>query len=256
MDNSSTELQRVPARRHTVDTEGGGQAGSHFLDSHDLSACPHIMDQDGPAVHATPASATAGQRHSLLDAAPAPAPSPAYSFHHESRIAAARGRNVAMSMWLGVTLDGIPEALMLGFMTNDGTLSWVLIVSVFIANFPEAFSAASILKGHGVRPVKILLMWSSVFVNTGVLAMVGSLILPNDVAPNSVIAKEKSVLTASMEGLTGGAMMAMTSTAMLPHAFHGAGQISGLFFVSGFLLSVILNGIGTHLGPPPDLSEL
>lgn len=161
-----------------------------------------------------------------------------------------------MSMWLGITLDGIPEALMLGFMTNDGSLSWVLLVSVFIANFPEAFSAASLLKGHGLSMAKIMLMWTMVFVNTGLLAMVGSLILPDDVKADSLLDRERSLATSTLEGLTGGAMMAMTATAMLPEAFHGAGQASGLLFVSGFLVSVILNGIGARVGKPQDLTQL
>mmetsp|Transcript_33446 Transcript_33446/g.106008 ORF Transcript_33446/g.106008 Transcript_33446/m.106008 type:complete len:413 (-) Transcript_33446:169-1407(-) len=178
-----------------------------------------------------------------------------FSGHMEARIPPGTGnaRQVAMSMWLGVTLDGIPEALMLGFMTNDGSLTWVLLVSVFIANFPEAFSAASLLRQHGVPRARIVFMWTTVFISTGLLALLGSLILPDNIPPDSRLSKVRTVATSSMEGLTGGAMMAMVSTAMLPEAFHGAGNVSGLIFVLGFLVSVALHGIGAICGGPQSL---
>lgn len=55
---------------------------------------------------------------------------------------------VALSMWLGMMLDGIPEALMLGFMTNEGSVTFSFLVAIFIANFPEAFSGSSLLRGQ------------------------------------------------------------------------------------------------------------
>jgi len=160
------------------------------------------------------------------------------SFHHESRIVSNRAKNVAMSMWLGVTLDGIPESVMMGFMAKTNSLTWVLVVSIFIANFPEAFSAASMLKSHKMGSGKIMLMWCSIFVNTGVLAMLGWVIMPNNTKASSSTDMAMAIITGVIEGITGGAMMAMTSTAMLPEAFHGAGNLSGLLFVTGFLLSV------------------
>ncbi|CAJ1329829.1 unnamed protein product, partial [Effrenium voratum] len=66
------------------------------------------------------------------------------SFLHDAEAAP----NVALSMWLGMMLDGIPEALMLGFMTNEGAVTFSFLVAIFIANFPEAFSGASLLSGQ------------------------------------------------------------------------------------------------------------
>lgn len=160
---------------------------------------------------------------------------------------------VAFSMWLGVTLDGIPEALMLGFKTNEGSLSWQFIVAVFIANFPEAFSAASLLKDQGVSTSKIMVMWSSVFVITGVLAFFASWAMPDDVSEGSTVYQVRSSTTAGLEGLTGGAMLAMVSTAMLPEAFHGGGDLSGCIFVLGFVLSVLLQTMGIKFGGPAQL---
>ena len=48
-----------------------------------------------------------------------------------------------------------------GFMTNEGAITWPLLVAVFIANFPESFSAAGLLREQGMAPGRILLMWAS-----------------------------------------------------------------------------------------------
>lgn len=67
----------------------------------------------------------------------------------EEEAAASMGSaQVALSMWLGMMLDGIPEALMLGFMTNEGSVTFSFLVAIFIANFPEAFSGSSLLLGQ------------------------------------------------------------------------------------------------------------
>lgn len=164
---------------------------------------------------------------------------------------------VALSMWLGVALDGIPEAVMLGFMTNDHNLSWQYVVALFIANFPEAFSAASLLRDQGVSTAKIMAMWTSVFVMTGVLAFLGSLSL-QFFSEGEQAETVRFSASAGLQGLTGGAMLAMVSTAMLPEAFHGAGDSAGFIFFAGFASSVLIQIMGIRYGdpsghPPPQL---
>lgn len=160
--------------------------------------------------------------------------------------------NVALSMWLGLLLDGIPEALMLGFMTNEHTISFEFLIAIFIANFPEAFSGASLLRSQGMSVSRIFAMWFLVFVVTGVLAMVGSLVMPDTVSKGSTLEEVRDSSTAAFEGLTGGAMLAMISTAMLPEAFKGAGSIAGVLFVFGFVVSVFINGLGARYGGPQE----
>jgi len=156
-------------------------------------------------------------------------------------------------MWLGVTLDTIPEALLLGFMTAERTISYSLLVALFIANFPEAFSAASLLKPH-MSVARIMLMWTALFVLTGLLAMVGCIIMGDDAHGESDFGFVRSISTSIMEGLAGGALMAMVATAMLPEAFHEAGQEAGLLFVLGFSVAVILSSTGARYGEPESLS--
>mmetsp|Transcript_55334 Transcript_55334/g.117975 ORF Transcript_55334/g.117975 Transcript_55334/m.117975 type:complete len:476 (+) Transcript_55334:187-1614(+) len=164
------------------------------------------------------------------------------------------GSSVAISMWLGLLLDGIPESLMLGFMTNEGSIGFEFLVAIFIANFPEAFSGASLLIKQGMSTTKVFAMWTTVFVVTGLLALVGSWIMPDHVEPGSTADKVRDFSTACMEGLTGGAMLAMISTAMLPEAYRGAGEPAGLLFVLGFALSILLSCLGARFGGPQELT--
>lgn len=164
--------------------------------------------------------------------------------------------NVAFSMWLGLLLDGFPESLLIGFMTNSGKLTTLFLIAIFIANFPEAFSAAAILKAQNVSAKQILAMWGFVFIMTGTLAMTGSFIMPHDTQGNHELEKLEERGGALLEGMTGGSMMAMIATAMLPEAFHSAGMHAGLFFVAGFVTSDMISGTGGFAGgvqcPPLD----
>lgn len=161
------------------------------------------------------------------------------------------GAGVALSMWLGVVLDGIPEALMMGLMTNSGNITVNFIVAIFVANFPEAFSAAGLLREIGMSRVKIVMMWTSVFVGTGMLAFLGSWAMPGK-GVNSTLEMVQPIATSILEGLTGGAMFAMISTAMIPEAFHGAGDAAGLLFVLGFLTACLMQVFGVAFSEPGD----
>lgn len=154
-----------------------------------------------------------------------------------------RGRSAAYAMWLGLLLDGIPESLMLGLMTNEGQVSTVLLVAIFVANFPEAFSGASMLRKEQMPVHQILIMWFAIFLLTGVFSMCGSMLMPSDLEQGSPAAGLRDASIAASQGLTGGSMLAMVATAMLPLAFKGAGEPAGCFFVLGFVLSVLLMGI-------------
>lgn len=159
---------------------------------------------------------------------------------------------VAFSMWLGLLLDGIPESLLIGFMTNSSKIEMIFVAAIFMANFPEAYSAAAILYGQGIKATKIMGMWGIVFVMTGCLAAFGSWCMPKDTHGNPAAQRFEERAGAIMEGITGGSMMAMIATAMLPEAFHQAGSLSGLLFVVGFGAAHQLAGFGlTNSWQPP-----
>lgn len=155
---------------------------------------------------------------------------------------------VAYAMWLGVLVDGIPEGALLGFLAAQRSLSMALVLSLLVANFPEAFSAASIMKEAGISRGKILGMWTSLCVITGVLCALACYMLMWFV-PDGKLSAETEYVIASVEGIAGGAMIACISAVMLPEAFERSYKeslwmSSGFLCTAGFLVSVLMKVFG------------
>jgi len=154
--------------------------------------------------------------------------------------------NVAFSIWLGILIDGIPESMLIGFMQSEGKLSIAFIIAVFLANFPEAMSSASIMFRNGDSAAKIMCMWSALFLGTGVIAFLTALIFPGECRTNELgetvcsFPSSVGILAVASEGLAGGSMMACISTAMLPEAFESGGDFAGLLTLLGFLASLFV----------------
>jgi len=141
----------------------------------------------------------------------------------------------ALSIWLGIALDGIPESLVIGMLVvaasaANAPMSLAFIAGVFLANFPEAMSSAATMQRQGTGLVKILCMWMSLCLMTGVGAWIGAVIFP----PNP--AGSLAYFISGIEGLAAGAMLTMIADTMLPEAFeHGGGAVAGLCTLAGFL---------------------
>jgi len=151
----------------------------------------------------------------------------------------AQAKSVALALWLGVALDGIPESILIGFITNEKAMTVAFLVSIFIANFPESFSSSSMLKGAGMGGWPILGLWTSLCVLTTLLSAFAAYLIPQDLhhADNAHLQTPVLLFGAAVEGLAGGAMMAMVWATMLPEAYKEGGRWSGLCAVLGFLAS-------------------
>merc|ERR1719326_2605921 len=80
-------------------------------------------------------------------------------------------KTLAFGMFVGVLADGLPEAILIGFLASAGKLSMMFILSLFIANFPESFSASSIMYEHKTFSVmQIIGMWTVPCVIPAILA--------------------------------------------------------------------------------------
>ena len=86
--------------------------------------------------------------------------------------------------------------------------------------------------GMGLR--KILLMWTSICIFTGIGAMTGALIFPSDLTGSHLY------WVAILEGMAAGAMLTMIAETMLPEAFEQGGAIVGLSTLMGFLVSLFI----------------
>jgi zinc transporter ZupT len=148
---------------------------------------------------------------------------------------------------------------LIGFLASKGSISTMFIVSLFIANFPESFSSASLMKEHQTfSTVAIIALWALPCFMTGSLAALACYFVPVEAHELSIV----QIIAALIEGLAGGMMLAMIASVMLPQAFNMAkeekqkgkkddyptwahgGDVPGVFCVCGFLLAVGLKVYG------------
>ncbi len=144
-------------------------------------------------------------------------------------------KDAPMAIWLGLLMDGIPEALTIGAHLVAAPLSPSLLAGLFIANYPEAFSSSQGMKQQGFSISKILIMWSSIMLITGILAALGSILFAN--VPESVVS--------FLGALAAGAMLTVISETMLPEAYAKGGSIVGISTLLGFLSIIVIKSWGS-----------
>ncbi len=152
--------------------------------------------------------------------------------------ASSEDHGAAMTIWLGIALDGIPESLVIGMLVvaaaaEGGSMSLAFIAGVFLANLPEALSSSVTMRNGGMSRTRVFWMWMSLCVLTAVGGFIGALIFPPDPQGGLLY------LRFGIEGLAGGAMLTMIAETMLPEAFeHGGGPLVGLSTLAGFLAAL------------------
>ena len=117
-------------------------------------------------------------------------------------------KGAPLAIWLGILLDGIPEGLVIGSTMLGHHVSLSLLTGLFISNYPEALSSSAGMKQQGFSFGRILLMWSSIALATGLLAAAGNILFVGT-APAAL---------AFVQGIAAGAMLTMIAQTMLPEA--------------------------------------
>ena len=147
---------------------------------------------------------------------------------------AARHTNVAMAIFLGLLLDGIPESLVIGAnVLHQSAIGFSLIGGIFVSNFPEALSSAAGMREQGMETARIIAMWGGVVVIAAASALLGALALG-----------EASPATFSLiEGIAAGAMLTVVAETLLPEAFQRGGGIVGISTLMGFLVASLLGAV-------------
>ncbi|MCB0421530.1 MAG: cyclic nucleotide-binding domain-containing protein [Bdellovibrionales bacterium] len=141
----------------------------------------------------------------------------------------------AIAIWLGLLIDGIPESLVIGMLHNSTLgMSLAFIAGVFLANLPEAMSSSVTMNKSGMNIMKIMMMWGSICLLTGIGAYLGATVFPSDPQGNIFY------FVLGIEGLAAGAMLTMIAETMLPEAFEQGGAIVGLSTLGGFLSALVV----------------
>ncbi len=147
-----------------------------------------------------------------------------------------------LAVWLGLTIDGIPESLVIGSGLlavvaghQDATeplqfaqvIPYTLIAGLFLSNFPEALSSSLAMKDQGWGNMRIVSMWLGLFIMTAIGAGIGFAI--GEAVPH--------VAFVGIEGMAAGAMLTAIASTMIPEAVHlgGSGSRVGLATLVGFL---------------------
>lgn len=131
-----------------------------------------------------------------------------------------------LAILVGTLMDNIPEALVIGFNAGVGNISTSFLMAVFISNIPEALSSSIGMKQAGNSPKRILALWGGAVLLSGLIAMVGSLLM-NVTSPWMV---------AIAQATAGGAILAMLASTMMPEAYELGGGSVTLSTIVGFLV--------------------
>jgi zinc transporter, ZIP family len=138
-----------------------------------------------------------------------------------------------LSILLGALLDGVPETAVLGLtLLQTNEIGVAMLVAVFISNLPEGIAATTTLIEGGWKRSLVLEIWGAVVLACALAAAAGYALL--DGASTGVIS--------FVFAFSGGAVLTMLATSMMPEAYEHAGRPVGVLTVVGFVVAY-----GVHL---------
>ncbi len=137
-----------------------------------------------------------------------------------------------LSILLGALLDGIPETAVLGLIVLEtGDVGVAMLAAVFLSNLPEGVAATTTLIEGGWKRSTVLAIWGVVVLASALAAGLGYALL--DGASNGTLAFVYS--------FSGGAVLTMLTTSMIPEAYERAGRPVGFITVIGFFLAYAIH---------------
>jgi len=139
---------------------------------------------------------------------------------------AARGESIAA----GILVDGVPESLALGLTVAEGGIGVALLAGVLLGNVVEAYGAAQpILAGGHTRRFAL-----------GLLGGIGILLAGATALGGTVLADAADELIGTAQAIAAGAVVAVVSIAILPHAFDEVSRTVATATVAGFIAGYLL----------------
>jgi ZIP family zinc transporter len=137
-----------------------------------------------------------------------------------------------LSIVLGTVLDGIPESMVIGLAIYEGgAVGAAYLAAVFISNLPESISSTSGLLASGWKKSRILWMWISIALVSGLASLAGYGLF-QDSSPETVA----FVLT-----FAAGAILTMLANTMMPEAFEHGGKFVGIMVTLGFAVAFTIH---------------
>jgi zinc transporter, ZIP family len=139
----------------------------------------------------------------------------------------ARGESIAA----GLFVDGVPESIALGLTIAEGEVGVALLAGVLIGNVVEAYGAAQpIVAGGRTKRFAIALM-----------ALIGAALALATLAGGTALADASGELVGTLQAIAAGAVLAVITIAIVPHAFEEVSRLVAAATVLGFLLGYVLS---------------
>lgn len=144
-----------------------------------------------------------------------------------NRMETTRGKAIAA----GLFVDGVPESVALGLTIAEGEIGLALLVGILVGNLVEAYGAAQPIVAGGLSQRFAIALLGAIGIALALATLAGGTVLSE--ASDSVIGTAQAVAA--------GAVLAVVSISIVPHAFS---EVSGrvamaivLGFVGGYLLT-------------------
>jgi len=133
---------------------------------------------------------------------------------------------------LGTVLDGIPESMVIGLtIFEGGAVGAAYLAAVFISNLPESISSTSGLVASGWKKSRILWMWITIAVVSGLASLAGYGLF-QDSPPDTV---------AFVLAFAAGAILTMLAETMMPEAYEHGGKLVGVMTTLGFAVAFAIH---------------
>ena len=140
---------------------------------------------------------------------------------------AARGESIAA----GIFVDGVPESIALGLTVADGEVGAALLAGILLGNVVESYGAAQpILAGGHTRGFALR-----------VLGGIGIALAGATVLGGTVLADASAELVGTAQAIAAGAVLAVISIAIVPHAFAEVSSRVAVATVAGFIVGYLLS---------------
>ena len=140
---------------------------------------------------------------------------------------AARGESIAA----GLFVDGVPESLALGLTIAEGELGLALLAGILVGNLVEAYGAAQpIIAGGRGRRFAVAL-----------LGAIGVALALATVLGGTVLADASDELVGTAQAVAAGAVLAVVSISIVPHAFSEVSRTVATATVAGFAAGYLLS---------------
>jgi zinc transporter, ZIP family len=138
-----------------------------------------------------------------------------------------RGESIAA----GIFVDGVPESLALGLTIAEGEVGVALLAGVLLGNLVESYGAAQPIIAGGRTTRFAIVLLAAIGLALGFATVLGG----------TVLADASAGFVGTAQAVAAGAVLAVISIAVIPHAFDEVSSEVAIATVAGFVVGYLLS---------------